>query len=124
MISLNVPSRVCFQVDHDGTAIPCWPITGAVWVSVGATCATAGGSLGFRLVFCDTEGNLTGVSPVFTVTCSSGPADWGSAWLGTPTAEGLQSIAVSADQMGVKVDSITGVWTLNAQGFFPPSAAS
>ncbi len=120
--ALNFPARTIKSADTDATQVPSWTITGAVWVSIGATCAQASGNLTFRLVFSDSNHNLTGVSPPFTLTSSAGPADWGSVWLGTPTGNSLESIPVTADLMMLKVDSVVGTWTIASQSFTPPAA--
>ncbi len=122
--SLSLDRRRVTAVDPDASQVPSWTISGAVWVSIGATCAQSSGSITFRLVFCDANGNLTGVAPPFTMTSGSGPADWGSAWLGTPQGSSLESIPVCADRMILKIDSIVGTWMIAAQSFIPPGSTS
>jgi hypothetical protein len=119
---LSLSCRFCTVKDADASVLPPWSVTGAVWMSLGGHCSTAGGSITFRLVFSDTEGNLTGVSGPFTLTAATGAPDWGAAWLGTPGAGGTPSLSVAADQMILKVDAITGNWQITSQGFYPEPA--
>jgi hypothetical protein len=118
---LSVLKHKVSAVDPDASAVDAWTITGAVWVSIGATCAVASGSLTFRLVFTDLEDNVTGVSPSYTMTSSSQISDFGNSWLGTPQPDSpLPSLSVCADRMRLKVDAITGAWTVAIQAFLPP----
>lgn len=106
--------------DPDASQLDYWPITGAVWATIGTTCTAAGHAMTYRLIFTDTTGTITGVSPPCTVTSAAGPADFGTVWLGTPGGSEC-SFNICGDRMALKVDSITGVWTLNAQTFTPPA---
>jgi hypothetical protein len=108
-------SRVVTAADVDGSQIPKWAVTGAAWMSMGATCSIANGVLTGRLLFTDSFGNVTGTMGPVTFNTASGPADFGALWLGTPD----QAMApnVCADFAGFKVDAVTGSWTLNAQVF-------
>jgi hypothetical protein len=122
MLPLNITSRTVTAPDADASELPFWVIKGAAWCSIGASCTTANQSITYRLVFADLEGNLCGVSPPVTLTSGAGAADWGGAWLGTPAGD--PSINVSSDRMAVKVDAVTGVWTLAAQAVFPAEAST
>jgi hypothetical protein len=103
--------------DVDATKLAYWTITGAVWITIGGLCSQAGGSLVYRLIFTEEHGILTGVSPPVTLTAGTGGPDWGTQWLGTPSSD--PTVAVAANRMALKVDSITGVWELNAQASIP-----
>lgn len=111
-------TRTISAVDTDATKVPYWPITGALWISLGATANAPGSAITFRLLFFDCAGNLTGCMPTTTYTAAAGGADAGAAWIGTPTDPVPSNVC--ADRMAVKVDAVTGVWTFAAQAFFPP----
>jgi hypothetical protein len=103
--------------DPDATKLSYWPITGAVWITIGGLCSQAGGTLVYRLIFTDNNGILTGVSPQVTLTAGAEGPDFGTQWLGTPSSE--PTTAVAANRMALKVDSIVGVWEINAQVSIP-----
>jgi hypothetical protein len=122
---LSASNRIITEPDTDASQVETWTITGAAWVSIGATCSTAGGSITFRVVFTDVAGNLTGVSPSYTLTTTSTLADWGPVWLGTPTPDTpLPTVNTCADFMRLKADAVTGTWTVSSQSFMPPPAAA
>lgn len=119
-----VKKHVINAIDPDASRVDPWLITGAVWVSLGATCDTANGSVTFRLVFSDDDDNMTGVSPSYTLTSSSKTSDWGEEWLGTPQPDSpLPTLSVSADNLRLKVDALTGTgsWSFSIQSFVPAS---
>jgi hypothetical protein len=103
--------------DVDASKLSYWPISGAVWVTIGGVCSQAAGSLVYRLIFSDDNGILTGVSPPVTLTAGAEGPDFGTQWLGTPSSD--PTTAVAANRMALKVDAITGVWELNAQVSIP-----
>jgi hypothetical protein len=114
---LGAPNNTVSVPDVDATKLSYWPITGAVWATIGGLCSQAGGSLVYRLIFTDHDGVLTGVSPPVTLTAGAGGPDFGTQWLGTPNAD--PTTAVAANRMALKVDAIVGVWELNAQVSIP-----
>ena len=119
---LDPPDNVINVPDSDATQLPYWPVTGGVWAMIGGTCSQAGGSLTYRLIFTDQAGVLIGVGLPMTLTAASGPADFGTAWLGTPSSE--PCVSFCADRMAMKVDAVVGAWTINANVFIPQAMVS
>jgi hypothetical protein len=119
-LSRSQPSQVVSVTQPNLTPLGyAWTITGAAWVSLGATCSVAGGSVTFRLVCTDIDGAPTTCSPPLSWTSSPGPADFGALWLGTPSEWPVYSVC--ADLLYLKIDAIVGAWTFNLQAFVPPA---
>jgi hypothetical protein len=112
------PLRTVAARDPDGSALTVWSIGEAVWLTIGGLCSLQSGLLLYRLLFFDSSGNLTGCSPTQQLQAASGAADFGTQWIGTPISDA--AITVCSAGMALKVDSITGTWTLNASAFNPP----
>jgi hypothetical protein len=121
--SLTIRDRTVSAIDADGSVVTPWPITGAVWISLGATCATASGAIAFRLICTDDTGVVTGVTRQFGFTSAAGAPDWGAVWLGTPASDFGPAVSVAADRLILKVDDIVGTWTIAAQTFCPAPPA-
>jgi hypothetical protein len=115
---LNLFSRYVSAPDVDATKVPAWVVTGAAWVTVGAVCDQANGSVSFRMVFTDLAGNLTACSPPQVYTSGTGAADFAGKWIGTPAQWAGNNTC--NDLLTLKVDAIIGNWTFFLQGFTPP----
>jgi hypothetical protein len=118
-----VQYRVVSEPDTNAELVQPWPITGAVWASIGGVCTKPGCTLAYRLLSMDLAGNVTSVGPSITLTSGSGAADFGTVWLGTPSID--PTVSVCSDLLALKVDSVSGgTWTLNANAFIPATAQS
>lgn len=113
------PLRTVSAPDADGSVLTRWSISKTMWLTIGGLCSIPSGLLSYRLLFFDYGGNLTGCSPNLELMAASGAADFGTQWIGTPLNE--TNILVSSTGMALKVDNVTGTWTLNASAFNPPS---
>jgi hypothetical protein len=119
--ALVLPLRQVTAADSTAIGLPVWSIGKAVWLSVGGLCSVAGGRVTYRLIQLDGNGNLTGCSPVITLTAGTGSPDFGAQWIGIPASDPVVTVCSTA--LSLKVDSITGTWTFNAQAFVPPCNA-
>jgi hypothetical protein len=121
-ILIQAPSTQQFQrnitiVDPDAAQIPVWDVSDTIWTSIGAVCNITGGILTFRLVCFDQNGFVVGVMGPYTFMATSPVVDFRDQFLGNSSDNGLTALYVAAPLMGMKVDSVTGVWTVTAQGF-------
>ena len=79
--------RTVSVVDTDASAITPWDISGAAWISIGATCSQALAEVSFRVVYLDEFGSMTGCSPEIVCTAGSGKPDFAGQWIGTPSQD-------------------------------------
>lgn len=119
-MSFSVISRTPITApDADGSKVPPVNTRGANGLTIGTRSLAGGSSITFRIISCDAAGNVQGVSPPCTRTAGA-VADWGTEFLGTPTtAWDVALTPIQADQVFIKVDAVTGSWTLCASPQYP-----